>query len=169
VAISSERKQFIADIANDEWVDRLPADVIDNEKEFDRQGLIMQEKCDEFLRTCACSEELHEFAELFNWDTGCKDMMKLIENPACDRNTARLVFWLSGVQYYQSNFANRDAIEHQHDLDVWDLIQRITENVTSSWYKAALMSEDYKALILEDDFYEGESLWEIHPLMYGEK
>jgi len=68
MSLSAERKQYILDLANDEWVARLHRDEPKREKEFKRLSVQMDKECEEFVNNTASCEELHEFARHFNWD-----------------------------------------------------------------------------------------------------
>ena len=57
MSISSERKQFISDIAEDDWVDRVDDD------EYDRVEAEMELARQKFVQTVKDPEELHLFAD----------------------------------------------------------------------------------------------------------
>lgn len=109
--LSDEKISFISDIANDEWVYRLPKEKQESEEEFDRLSSAMDQACTEFLKTTNSTEELHEFAERYNWDKGTEWLIDLVRNPACDKNTALLIFWLAIPADYQENYTSRAEIE----------------------------------------------------------
>ncbi len=109
MALSAERMEIIANIANDEWVHDLPLHNFDaeNDKEFATQEPVWQEIREEFLASSDSAEELHEFVKLHHWGEA-DDFLILIENPACDRNTARLIFWLSGPEFFRRKFSTSE-------------------------------------------------------------
>ena len=164
--LNEERLQFISDIANGTWVDRLPPDEPERQEEFDRLQKEMDAAKEEFLKGSTSAEELHEFASRYNWDKGIHSMIDLVRNPSCDKNTALLVFWLSGVDYYQEDYATRDSIEewNNDELNTWDMIHYIIEKVATGGYGAGNMPLDYKG-----DIYKSDTpLWEIPGCMSGD-
>lgn len=169
MTLSPERKRFIANIANDEWTYDLPEHESEeeNDKEFSKHEALWRKISKEYLSASDSAEELHEFVKQHHWDDP-DDFFILIENPVCDRNTARLVFWLIGVEHYRRHFATRDDAKYDYEKKWWDLIHRIVENMVNGKYKTEAMPEDYKNNIPpENQYWEVEPLWEISPLMYG--
>ncbi len=126
----------------------------------------MDEALEAFVKSDASSsEELHEFVLSYNWDKGVDAMIDVVRNPGCDKNTALLVFWLSGVSYYQGSIGSRDDIA-DWDLEkqsTWDLIHFIMDKVCSGGYVNALMSEEY----LEEIYQAKKPLWKIPNLLTG--
>ena len=170
MTLTTERKRFISNIANDEWSYDLPTHESDaeNDREFLKHEPKWRKLCEEFLTTSDSAEELHEFVVKHHWDDAA-DFLVLIENPACDRNTARLIFWLSGPEFYRRRFASREDVEYDHDRAWWDLIHRVTDNMANGKYSTAVMPEHFKDDIArQNESQESEPLWEINPLMYGE-
>jgi len=170
MTLPPERMKFIANIANDEWTYDLPKHEsdTDNDKEFAKQEAVWKKIRDDYLASSDSAEELHEFVKQHHWsDAG--DFLILIENPACDQNTARLIFWLIGIEHFRRNFASREDAKSEHDKKWWDLIHRTTENMVNGKYKTEAMPDDYKNDIPpKNEYWENEPLWEINPLMYGE-
>src|SRR5882724_11497538 len=48
----------------------------------------------QFFETVTDTEELHLYADGFNWDTGVEELRRVIRHPLCDRGTA---FLFTGV------------------------------------------------------------------------
>ncbi|MDC0434539.1 DUF4274 domain-containing protein [bacterium] len=168
MTLSDERKRFIANIANDEWTYDLPKHKTnaENDKEFATQEPIWKKIRDDYLATSESAEELHEFVKQHHWGEA-DDFLLLIENQACDRNTARLIFWLSGPEFFRRNFATREDAKYENK-GWWDLIHRTAENMLNGKYKFEAMPDDYKENIRPNEYWEAEPHWEIHPLMYGQ-
>ena len=145
MTLSEERRKFIAEIANDEWAYDLPKHetAADNDKEFAKHEPIWNKIREDYLATSDSAEELHEFVKQHHWDDA-DDFLILIENPLCDKNTARLIFWLIGPEFYRRNYATRDDAKYEHEKKWWDLIHRTTENMMNSKYMSEAMPEDYK-------------------------
>jgi len=164
--LSEERIGFISDIANDEWVYRLPEDEQRREKEFDRLSIVMEQACTEFLKNTNSTEELHEFAERYNWGKGTDSLIDLVRNPACDKNTALLIFWLAIPADYQEQYSSREDIEgwNLDHKNIWDLIHYIIESVTDGSFRTSDMPDVYKKEISK----ARNPLWEIPSFLYAD-
>ena len=165
--VTEERKQFIFDIANGEWVDRLPKDTSD--EEFEKMLKKMNRERNKFLKNCISPEELHLFAEAYNWDNGVGSMQSVIESRVCDRNTALLVFWRGSPTFYQQydygDIQNRSPSEREG----WQLVRRIRNGIYAGGINRGrlmprLMPETYKN---ETSEQTKDAKWDIHDLMYG--
>lgn len=171
MTLSPERMRFIANIANEEWTYDLPKHESDteNEKEFEKHASVWKKVREDYLASSDSAEELHEFVKQHHWgDDGVEDFVILIENTSLDKNTARLVFWLIGPEFYRRNYENRAVIKHDHERRWWDLIHRVMENTAEGKYKTELMPDDYKQDIRENEYWENEPYWDIKAVMYGE-
>ena len=136
--MTPERRQHILDMANDEWVDRLPKD---------RSSIDFDELCDEwehrtatFPREATDPEELHVFADAWNWDGGVAAMQRVIENPKCDAATALMIFWRAQPQDF-SAYENRDAAP-DYQQPVFDLLIAIKQRFMRSDFTRSTMSYD---------------------------
>src|SRR6185369_16752777 len=87
IVVSAERRQFVADLAKDEWVDRLPKSISDDEALFDQACVEWAAKTAAFVSGDTDPSELHLFAELFNWDGGTTNLHQLAANPNCEAAT----------------------------------------------------------------------------------
>jgi len=171
VTLPEERRKFIANIANDEWAYDLPKHETDalNDKEFATQEPIWKKIRDDYLATSDSAEELHEFVKQHHWGEA-DDFLILIENPVCDRNTARLIFWLAGPEFFRRNFATREDASGEDQKKWMDLIHRTAENMVNGVFKSEAMPDDYKENITpKNEYWEVEPHWDINPLMYGEE
>ena len=154
---------FIAKIANNEWAYDLPIhdDEDENDREFSKHEPKWKKIRHDYLKTSDSTEELHEFVKQHHWDDA-DDFLILIKNPFCDRNTARLVFWMIGIEHYRRQFASREDAKYEHEKKWWDLIHRIAENMADGKYKTEIMPDDYKKNIpSKDQHWEVVPLWEI--------
>jgi Domain of unknown function (DUF4274) len=133
--ISTERQQFIFDMANDEWVDRVDEAIRDDEIRFDALSEEMQAKTAQFLATTTESLELHCFADHWNWDGGMEEMMTIAKHPNCDAATALLLFWRSDPEYYLQ-FSSRDEVP-DYNRDGFDLTQLIEERFLRGGYASS--------------------------------
>jgi len=94
--------------------------------------------------------------------------MELLNNPACDLNTALLIFWSSGSDYFQREHNKRPgekAFGGFHRI-AWDLVHTIMKNVARGKYKESVMPDEFKSRIVSNP--TGQQLWKIDKLMYGD-
>jgi len=135
--LTPEREQFIADMANDEWVDRLPPSINSSCPEFEALSDEIDREMAQFLEHTRDPEELHCFADLWNWDGGVEQLHAVIRNPACDLSTARLVFWRAQPLYFIRRPKSQDP-----DDEGWGLILEIMERVREGVYLPATLEYD---------------------------
>jgi hypothetical protein len=134
--ISAERKQFIFDMANDEWVDRLDEATKENDAKFTALSEQMYQQRVTFLATPTTSAlELHCFADHWNWGSGVEAMRQVAVHPNCDAATALLLFWRSDPEYYLQ-FQTRDEVP-EYNRDAFDLTQLIEERVVRDGYASS--------------------------------
>lgn len=92
------------------------------------------EELEDFVSGTSEPYELHFFADYFDWEYGCAPLIQLIKNPACDLNTAKLIFWRAGPEAYQKYLNRSEVVE---DPEVWDLIQEIMSRVAAKKFGEA--------------------------------
>jgi Domain of unknown function (DUF4274) len=68
-----------------------------------------------FLRAATEPEELHEFAQHWNFDYGAATLLRVLEHPACDLATALMAFWRGGPNLYLP--FKDDGVEGMRDED----------------------------------------------------
>jgi hypothetical protein len=133
--ISAERKQFICDMANDEWVDRLDDSTKKDDAKFNALSEQMYRQRVTFLATASTPAlELHCFADHWNWGGGVEAMRQVAEHPNCDAATALLLFWRSDPEYYLQ-FSSRDDVPN-YNRDGFDLTQLIEERFLRGGYSS---------------------------------
>lgn len=160
--VTAERSQYIRDMANSEWVHRLPEGTSD--RKFRSVEKKMNEEMDEFLVSCKSPAELHHFVLCYNWDMGLGRMLSVVKNQVCDRNTALLIFWRGSPTYYQL-FDYRDVQNGQCDEKGWNLVTEIKRRIHQGLHcREKMMPEDYKKETREQSV---NPKWEIHDIMYG--
>lgn len=164
---SMDRNEFISLIACAQWPinDNMPPRGPARDHEQKKLSALHDKAVIDFLKTSVSPEELHVFARSYNWDQGFIYPTKLVERSACDLNTALLVFWSIGVDFYQREYIKRPNTNDRYHRDAWDLIQRIIKNVKNGKYTQTTMPEDFKREIVYVPVEE--QLWEIDALMYG--
>ncbi len=85
-------------------------------------------------------EELHAFANEFNWDCGCKEMSDVVRHPLCDLGTALLIYWHAGPSYFLQ-YADRSEVR-DHEIEQLTLIEEIEQRVNDQQYKTATQPFD---------------------------
>ena len=131
--IPIERKHWIGEMANSEWVNTLPPSVKPGTPEFSRRAEEIQVRMEKFVSTSCSPEELHYFSDRWNWGNGIDALQKVIRNPSCDFSTVQLIFWRASPDAYQ-HYANREEIQSNRELEMWDLIYEILERVEAGSY-----------------------------------
>jgi len=167
VTISEERMSFIRNIANDEWSYDLREQESEEtfDKTFEEHELKWKKIREDYLTSSDSAEELHEFVKQHHWDEA-DDFQILIENPLCDKNTVRLIFWLAGPEFFRRNYASRDALDTIDQQKWWDLMHRSMENMATGMYKTEIMPNNYQENIHPDEYWENDPNWDIIPLMF---
>jgi hypothetical protein len=133
--ISIERRQFVFDIANDEWVDRLDAETKQDNTKYTALSEQVRQQRLTFLTTPSTSSlDLHCFADHWNWGGGVESMRQAAEHPNCDAATALLLFWRSDPEYYLQFSSRQEVPDYQWDS--FDLTQLIQERFLCGHYVA---------------------------------
>jgi hypothetical protein len=162
--ISETRARFIADMANDEWIGRLPRPHSD--EMFDEKCEEWDRKTESFLRDGRDSSELFLFARLWNWDGDEVETLRaIIESPVCSKATALMIFWRA----IPEDFFLGPLFDLPYQVDLLKLLRDIQERFLSG------------SFIDSDDEYDPRSeyklegpgaeppdaVWRISPLMYS--
>jgi len=132
VALTQQRKQYIADLANDEWVDRLPEEIAADEAAFEQMVQEMDLETSRFLETTTDPQELHLFADLWNWDGGVDELKRVATHPSCDAGTALLIYWRARPEWYLQ-YPTPSAVP-ESERDTHELIQTIERRYVAGKY-----------------------------------
>ena len=137
--LSPERRQFIGDIANDEWVDRL---VRANapEEQFDAEAEEVERARQRFVAEATDPDELHHFVERWNWDGGAEVMRAVAQNPACDRGTALMIYWLTGPHFFLSYGSHEEVPEGSREG--YDLVSELEPRLVAGDFATARIAYD---------------------------
>jgi hypothetical protein len=130
--LSAERKQYLRDLANDEWVDRVDEITKRDDSKFQALSAAMYEERCRFLATTESDIELHYFVDHWNWGGGVEAMRAVAEHPHCDAATALLIYWRADPQYYLK-FHARDAVP-DYNRGGYDLVLAIEARYLSDCY-----------------------------------
>jgi hypothetical protein len=122
MALNKEQRKRVEALLNDEWRDEDESD-----EDADRAALA------DLLGAVTDPEELHLFADGFNWDCGCSEMAQVIAHPLCDFGTALLVYWRGSPRYYL-RYKDRSEVK-KHELPVFDLLQEIERRVLAGKFR----------------------------------
>jgi hypothetical protein len=102
-----------------------------------------EEELHEFLDTATDPEELHLYADGFNWDTGVGELRRVIRHPLCDRGTAMLIYW-RGSPGYMARFAERPETRIPDQADHFDLLREIEQKVIAGHFRSRRFPYDPK-------------------------
>jgi hypothetical protein len=134
--ISPERKRFILDMANDEWVDQQDEATKGDDAKFAALSEKMHRQRLAFLADPSTPAlELHCFADHWNWGGGVEAMMTIAKHPNCDAATALLLFWRADPEYYLQ-FSSRDDVP-DYNRDGFDLTRLIEERFLRGEYSSS--------------------------------
>jgi len=99
----------------------------------------------EFLSSTTNPEELHLFAQMWNWDCGVEEMLQLIMNPCCDAGTALLVFWYGGAESFYLHYRTlQDCRARGEERDTFRLLLQIERRFTKGQFATSRMAFDPK-------------------------
>ena len=98
----------------------------------------------QFFDTVSDAEELHLFADGFNWDTGVGEVRRVIRHPLCDKATALLIYWRGAPGYY-ARYLNPAEITNPDYVDHFDLLREIEQKVIAGHYHTHRFRYDPKS------------------------
>ena len=156
--LTKEREQEIANMANAEWVDLFLDAIPDDDPRWEALELEWDEKALNFCKQNANPLELHSFASQYNWDQGADILLDIVKNPNCDFGTARLIFWRSSPDYYQT-FVDRDSVPSVN-LEGWDFVWKVVKACEGRTFKISNIVYDPKAEHFEP-VLEPNAKWQI--------
>jgi hypothetical protein len=97
----------------------------------------------QFFETITDAEELHLYANGFNWDTGVGELRRVIRHSLCDRGTALLIYWRGGPGFY-ARFADRSETINPDQADTYDLLQEIEQKIIAGHFHTRHFTYDPK-------------------------
>jgi hypothetical protein len=98
----------------------------------------------QFFETVTDSEELHLYADGFNWDTGVEEMRRVIEHPLCDRGTALLIYWRGAPGWY-ARYTDRSETRNPDQADHYDLLREIEQKIIGGHFHTLRFPYDPKS------------------------
>lgn len=120
MALTPEQVDRLERLTEDEWEDRA---------EFDA-----------FFDSVTDPEELHLFADGYNWDNGRDVLRRVVQHPLCDLGTALLVYWRGGPAYYL-RYADPSGVP-AYERDGYDFVQEVESRILSGHYGSARLPFD---------------------------
>jgi hypothetical protein len=103
---------------------------------------IMAEAVD-FCRRICDPEELHAFAETWNWDKGTWGLEEVLANPACEAATALLIYWAGAPEFFLQ-YADRASVEvsARHALRNFDFLADIERRYVAGEFRVGRLAFD---------------------------
>lgn len=97
----------------------------------------------QFFETVTDAEELHLYADGFNWDCGVEELRRVIRHPLCDRGTAFLIYWRGAPGWY-ARYGDRSETRNPDQADHFDLLREIEQKVLSGHFRLKRFHYDPK-------------------------
>jgi hypothetical protein len=134
----------IRELSNGERIDRLDTSRFDGAA-WQRLDAETDEETVAFCRGNSDPEELHAFADTYNWDKGTWALQEILDNPACEAATALLIYWRSGPEFYLQ-YADRDALLADplasHALKEFDFLTKLEARYVAGEFPVGSISFD---------------------------
>ena len=134
MALSQAQKDRVQALVYDEYL----VDSDDDETGVDREAT--RAAYEALMSQIESPEELHAYANEFNWDCGCNEMREVIRHPLCDMGTALLIYWHAGAGYYLQ-YADRSEVR-EGQLEQLELMEEIEQQVQDQHFKTATQPFD---------------------------
>ena len=124
VPLSKKRKLEIIRLVN-EGGDDVSPDVLEDASLYEKYRRRVRREMMNFASSATNSEELHFFAERWDWDGDVKPLFRLVKNPNCDAGTLLAVFWRGNPEsYYRFHMTPRE-LPNGNQRDIYTLLRRI--------------------------------------------
>lgn len=122
--LSKKRRQFILDIADNDWIARF--EHMDDEVAYKRESRKWDKLRAAFLAEATKPLELHWFSCNWNADRGLAPLLKVVKNVHCDAGTALRLYWINDPYYLQDyhTIAECDDEDEQEILRLLRTIER---------------------------------------------
>ena len=141
MALSQERLAQIRELSNGERVDRT--DVSDfTDSDWERFHTDLDAETLAFCRENKDPEELHAFADTWNWDAGFGALQDILDNPVCEAATALLIYWKGAPEFYRQ-FCDRDSVAAaKADVENFDFLTGIETRYVAGGFSPGRLSFD---------------------------
>lgn len=146
--LSKKRKLEITRLVN-EGGDDISAEVLENERLYEKYRRTVRREMMDFVSSATNREELHFFAERWDWDGDVKPLFRLIKNPNCDAGTLLALFWRGNPESYYRFHATPRALPAGNQRDIYTLLRRIEKVLMTQKYGNAKIRFNPRALIFD--------------------
>ncbi len=120
--LSKSRRQYVLDVADDQWWDRLPD--TDDDRAVARERRRWSKLRRQFVETADKPLEIHCFTCNYNAERGMAPLIKLMKNPSCDAGTALRLYWINDP-YYCSAYKTISECPYSEVQDSMRLLRTI--------------------------------------------
>lgn len=139
--VSEERLAQIRELSNDERVDRIDFSTF-TDADLERFHAELEAETLAFCRDNKNPEELHAFADTWNWDGGFDALKVLLQNPSCEAATALLIYWKAAPEFFRQ-FRDREAVAMaQADVQSFDFLIGIENRYAAGEFPVGVVSFD---------------------------
>ena len=101
---------------------------------------------DRLLAQIESPEELHAFADQWNWDRGTPPMRRVLDHSLCDRGTALMIYWrIDPVFFLNPKHDTRKKVEAVLWPDAiihWDILRQIERRLAANDFRSARIPFD---------------------------
>lgn len=139
--VSEERLALIRELSNDERVDGMDFSAF-TDADLELYCAELEAETLAFCRDNKDPEELHAFADTWNWDGGFSPLQVLLDNPSCEAGTALLIYWKAAPEFYRQ-FHDREAVAlAKADVQSFDFLIGIETRYVAGEFPVGVVSFD---------------------------
>lgn len=149
--LPKKRRDFILDIASDQWIARF--DAVQDYAALERETKKWDRVRNGFLKEDVANPlELHWFS--LNWDAerGAEPLRRIVKHANCDAGTALRLYWINDPYYYQDYRLIRDC-PYSAEREMLQILRAIEQRFKRNDYATRRFTFDPKPWIEEK--YEG--------------
>lgn len=141
MAVSEQRLAQIRELSNDERADNTDLSAY-TDTDWERFQADLDAEKIAFCRGNTDPEELHAFADTWNWDAGPGALQDLLDNPACEAATALLIYWRAAPEYYRQ-FADKAAVAAANaNVEDFEFLSRLEARYVAGEFPVGRVSFD---------------------------
>lgn len=148
MSLTKKRQLEITRLVN-EGGDDVSAEVLEDERSYERYRRRVRREMMTFVTSATSSEELHFFAEHWDWDGDVKPLFRLVKNSHCDAGTLLALFWRGNPESYYRFHATPRELPPGNQRDIYTLLRRIEKMLTTKNYDNATIRFNPRALIFD--------------------
>ncbi|MBI1187647.1 MAG: DUF4274 domain-containing protein [Alphaproteobacteria bacterium] len=138
--VSEQRLAEIRELSNHERVDRMDVSAF-TEADWARFDAELDAETLAFCRNTTDPEELHAFAQTWNWDAGHGVLETILNNPACEAATALHIYWHAAPEWHRQ-FADADSMPGGDPEDVLGFLSRIEARYVAGAFPRGVLGFD---------------------------